>query len=219
MEAIRTCTNSEDKLNPETDETLIRKCIKKGHDSVLEHIVYSFKITDVSRAVLQEIVRHRTGSFSVLSTRWALNKALKKKKINEQHLLTGDFRIDNLIYEQLEKISELKNKYPHIKNDSLKYALPEAFYTNLLFTIDARNLRNLLFLRLAPDALKEFKNLALALFEAIPPKHRMLFTDTFPDSADNLKNIVKKLKKKIKKLQDALEVQEKAIKWERGDKI
>ncbi len=54
--AIRKCTDSMDKVDSvgdllgEDDERLIRDCIKKGHEYVFEHIIYTFDIYNISRA-------------------------------------------------------------------------------------------------------------------------------------------------------------------------
>ena len=51
---------------------------KHKHSSTLEHLVYSFDIINFSRAVLQELSRHRLASPSVKSTRYTL-KELKEE--------------------------------------------------------------------------------------------------------------------------------------------
>lgn len=43
------------------------------HESVLEHINFSFYVVDTSRGVLQELVRHRIASYTVRSTRYTMS--------------------------------------------------------------------------------------------------------------------------------------------------
>ena len=50
------------------------------HASILEHISMNFFIDGISRACLQEIVRHRMSSFSVKSSRYVLAKELKHEQ-------------------------------------------------------------------------------------------------------------------------------------------
>lgn len=67
--AGRTCYKSEDKI---TDDSAVKFCgmIKqRGHESVVEHAVASFKIV-CDRGVSHEIVRHRVASYSQESTRY-----------------------------------------------------------------------------------------------------------------------------------------------------
>ncbi len=68
--AARTCYKSEDKIGPGSAERLIRHCIRRGHESVLEHVGLTFKIV-TDRGVMAELTRHRIGvAFSVESTRY-----------------------------------------------------------------------------------------------------------------------------------------------------
>ena len=68
--AARTCYRSEDKAGEGTAEKLIRHCISRGHESVLEHVSFGMRIV-CDRGVLAELTRHRIGvAFSVESTRY-----------------------------------------------------------------------------------------------------------------------------------------------------
>lgn len=87
IKAIRTCWNSHHKSDGgEADqELLIRVGKKLKHESVLEHIVFNFYITGISRACLQELARHRMASLSVESTRYTLKKLLKADLYTEEY--------------------------------------------------------------------------------------------------------------------------------------
>ena len=79
--AIRTCWQSFDKSDNggEKDKELIDRVGNKfKHASTLEHLTYTFYIEGISRALLQELARHRMASLSVKSTRYTL-KELKKR--------------------------------------------------------------------------------------------------------------------------------------------
>ncbi len=54
----------------------INRLLKAGHESVIEHIVYTFRIEGITRGLLQQLARHRLLSLSVQSTRWSLNRVL-----------------------------------------------------------------------------------------------------------------------------------------------
>jgi thymidylate synthase (FAD) len=77
--AIRTCWNSHDKSDNGGDkdlELINRVGNKFKHSSTLEHLNYTFYISGVSRALLQELSRHRIASLSVKSTRYTLKAFL-----------------------------------------------------------------------------------------------------------------------------------------------
>jgi thymidylate synthase (FAD) len=67
--AGRTCYKSEDKITDESAEGFVRGIIKRGHESVLEHVSISVRII-TDRGVTHEIVRHRLASYSQESTRY-----------------------------------------------------------------------------------------------------------------------------------------------------
>ena len=66
--AARTCYKSEGRIEEGSAEKLIRSCIKRGHESVIEHSSVTLRFV-CDRGVSHEIVRHRIASYSQESTR------------------------------------------------------------------------------------------------------------------------------------------------------
>jgi len=177
-EAVRICTDTEANLSG-GDIKLIQHCIRKGHESVLEHIVYSFKLDGFSRAVLQELARHRIASLSVMSTRWALKK-MKRQEPEDALVMTGDSYVDDHNVSQFVALKES----PQIPNDRLKYMVPEALKTKCMLTINMRSFRNMVKLRTAPDALWEFQELVLKMLATLPPLHSKLIWEGLHEEDD-----------------------------------
>ena len=48
----------------------LKGSMASGHESVIEHASFTFKIEGVSRALLAQLTRHRIASFSVMSQRY-----------------------------------------------------------------------------------------------------------------------------------------------------
>lgn len=67
--AARVCYKSEGRIQEGSAEKLIKSCIKRGHESVIEHETLTANIL-TSRAIANEIVRHRLASYSQESTRY-----------------------------------------------------------------------------------------------------------------------------------------------------
>ena len=179
VNAIRTCYNSCDKSDDlgEKDIKLLKSIIANNHLSTIEHISYNFKISGISRALLQELARHRVASLSVKSTRYCLRELKGKNQDDlKNYLVKISDSIDEYNKFRLATIQALINEQ-NLSNDELKYLLPEAFKTELMLTINARSLRNLLELRLSSKALKEFRELAKALYRELPEPHRVLLDD------------------------------------------
>lgn len=178
--AIRTCWQSFDKSDNggEKDRELIDRVGNKfKHASTLEHLSYNFFISGISRACLQELARHRMASLSVKSTRYTLKELKENKTIDYDKFLvfTGNDDVDNASKKALDNLQKILQE--GTSNDIAKYCLPESYKTELTWTINARSLQNFLNLRSSKDALWEIRNLANAVYEALPEDHKYLFED------------------------------------------
>ena len=204
--AIRTCWQSFDKSDDggEKDKELINRVGNKfKHASTLEHLNYTFYIQGISRALLQELSRHRMASLSVKSTRYTL-KELKKEETftkgismvelkekyknpdevyKDKHMVraqkylvwTGVLSVDFASLVALENLRLIL--LDGIENDKAKFCLPESYKTELTWTINARSLQNFLTLRSSRSALWEIQNLANAIYNSLPKDHKYLFED------------------------------------------
>lgn len=69
--AGRMCYMSFARPRPGGNSAYVRNIIEVGHGSVLEHAVYNFILTGVSRSFTHELIRHRAGfGYSQLSQRY-----------------------------------------------------------------------------------------------------------------------------------------------------
>ena len=59
-----------DKISRKDQSEFIEKLMNMGHESVLEHVTFSFGVEGVSRVLLAQLTRHRIASFSVQSQRY-----------------------------------------------------------------------------------------------------------------------------------------------------
>lgn len=183
-EAALTTRGNSDKINDYSVadcERILKKIIKLGHETILEHIVLTYKIQDISRALLQELSRHRLTSPSVESSRYSF-----KKKFYEQgfayyspfHYDTQEFKeYCRIVNDHMKNIREFFEKFPDVSNDAAKYLSLECFSTNEILTLNLRELRHILKLRTSPQALKEFRDLAHEMYHVIPEEFTYLVED------------------------------------------
>lgn len=184
--AIRMCwatqersdTDYENDVLGENDKNRIRDVIRKGHESTLEHVSFTFKVEGISRALLQELSRHRIGvSPSVESTRYTIKKVLAGTESVENCLVkTGNEYIDKLNFEHMVKLKALLNTF-EIPNDHAKYGLVEAYKVNEQVTMNARSLRHFLQLRTPEQALWEIRQLAFSAYDVVPEDYDIFFED------------------------------------------
>lgn len=198
IRAIRTCYDSMGKSDSAYvegqfvlgahDRALLKTVLDSGHHSTIEHMSYTFHIEGISRGCLQELARHRIASLSVKSTRYTLGRIKKEEsfgvtsrhswdwqRIEKYAVLTANEDINIATGQRLNLLRTLATE--GVPNDQLKYCLPEAFKTELVWTINARSLRNFLELRLSPRAHWEIKELAEMVKELIPAEHTVLISD------------------------------------------
>lgn len=186
-DAIRTCWQSFDKSDNggEVDRALIDRVGNKfKHASTLEHLVYSFYVEGISRALLQELARHRMASLSVKSTRYTLKELKDEEPFTsndklraEKYLVMTDVEmVDEMSIKALENLRQVLAQ--GISNDRAKYCLPESYKTELTWTINARSLQNFINLRSDKAALWEIRDLATMVYDALPEDHRYLFENS-----------------------------------------
>jgi len=189
-DAIRTCWQSFDKSDNggDIDRALIDRIGNKfKHASTLEHIVYNFYIEGISRALLQELARHRMASLSVKSTRYTLKElkdeepfSLGDKERPQKYLtMTGVELVDEMSIRALENLRTVL--VAGISNDRAKYCLPESYKTELTWTINARSLQNFISLRSDKAALWEIRDLANLVYSTLPEDHRYLFENSLKE--------------------------------------
>lgn len=184
--AICKCYGNE----PHSDEAKVKARINRvanvsKHASTIEHITYSFDIDGISRALLQELARHRVASYTVKSSRYTLQELKDIKLWNNTEgdydweiikyfcVLTGNETVDRNIASMLNDLQIALCE--DIKNDIAKYCMPEAYKTSLVMTINARALQNFLELRSSKHALWEIQELARAMYDVVPNDHKFLY--------------------------------------------
>lgn len=174
---------------------------KMKHQSVLEHCVYTFDISGISRACLQELARHRIASYTVKSSRYTLDELKKESafvqginynkkedrytyiftrnamnRASKYLVMTSEERVNtnNIVKLDMLRISV----HSGIANDMSKFELPEAYKTSLVMSINVRSLQNFIKLRTHQSALWEIQLLAKAMYNALPERHKYLFEDS-----------------------------------------
>lgn len=142
----------------------LKTLIQRGHESVLEHVVYVYSVEGLSRACLQQLARHRHISLSVKSTRWALEKHTDYYVPPELTAFDAEdwgFSLEGV----LKDTETLRKAYG---NDVAKYLLPECVMTDLILTLNLRELRHIHRLRTGRMAMLEFQHLAKGLVACLP---------------------------------------------------
>lgn len=185
----------EENLTDEKISKFLDKLMSYGHESVVEHVSFTFGIEGVSRSLTHQLVRHRIASYSQQSQRYVrLNKFeyIVPPEIEKDKDAKAIF-VDtmNNITKSYVKLSEiLKKKYieqginPRDTEkksiEDARYVFPNACETKIIVTMNARSLFNFFKHRccnraqweirqLAYEMLTEVKKVAPALFRYCGP--------------------------------------------------
>jgi len=177
--AIRMCRgNKKVALNEPANEDIIRRVVDSGHESVAEHVIFTFRITGISRVTSHQLVRHRIASFSQESQRYA--DPLENNK--EDWAVIPDSIIENkeafkLAEEFLESTIEVRKKLDDlgIKLEDSRYLLPNATKTAIVMTMNTRTLWNFFNFRICSRAQWEIRRLAKMMFYLVEDVAPALF--------------------------------------------
>ena len=160
--------------------------LASGHESVLEHWSATFAIEGISRACSHQLVRHRLASYSQQSQRY-VNMEGFEYVIPESISRRRDGDLDPYFYLQeyehlMKEISKLYKGMVDagIPEEDARYVLPNACCTNIVVTMNARELRHFLELRLCNRAQKEIRELAQRMLECLKDECPELFEDVGP---------------------------------------
>lgn len=174
-EEIKTCNGRGEIVNLSKQKKIkfIKSLIKSGHETPLENAVITFSIKNVSRALLAQITRHRLATFCVESQRY-VKYDKEEYKISEDYYVPDSIKNNPDILTKYEKhhqqCCELYNSL--IKNnipaEDARFILPQSFFTNLTMTMNYREIRHFLKLRLNSHAQAEIRTLAQEIKKLIP---------------------------------------------------
>lgn len=177
----RICYKSEDRITEESSIKFIRQIIASGHESVLEHEKITVKFI-CDRGVSHEIVRHRIASYSQESTRYC--NYTHNKFGNELTLVKPSFWQDNeekyeIWCDVMKKIEDSYNELISLgaKPEEARSILPNSLKTEIIVTMNIRELRHFLKLRTSKNAHPQMREVANKLLKYVKENLPVFFED------------------------------------------
>lgn len=173
----RVCYKSEDNITLDSAVPFIRRILKSGHESVIEHEKISVRII-CDRGVSHEIVRHRIASYSQESTRYC--NYSKNKFGNELMFIKPCFWTeDSPAYSIWEKQMQSAEKcyleliHAGVPPEEARSVLPNSLKTEIIITMNLREWRHFFQLRTSERAHPQMREVAVPLLrrmqELLPP--------------------------------------------------
>ncbi len=183
--AARTCYSKKPgsqiikKITTKKASKLIKKLVKIGHHSILEHASFTFSIEGVSRACTHQLVRHRIASYSQQSQRYVSLE-------NANFVVPLTIKKDQKAREIFDRIiKEARDAYRKllelgVPEEDARYVVPQAVQTNIVVTMNARELLHFFKLRCCMRAQWEIRALAWRMLSLVKKVAPTIFENAGP---------------------------------------
>ena len=143
-EVLESCNDYESNLK------LIKRIIKMGHKSIIEHDYLLFALNDVTPIVEQTIIGYRLTSFTI--------KSRREVDFRTVGFYTPEFRNkDGELHEKNEELKEEYNKHMKylfntygeivdsgVKVEDARFILPYSYHSNIIMGLDGRELEKMI---------------------------------------------------------------------------
>lgn len=169
--AGRVCYKSEHRISDSSALVFVQNIMKHNHRSVLEHANITFRlITD--RGVSHELVRHRIASYSQESTRYV--------KYEELEVIAPINLPQDSFMDWFQQMQTVETAYKNlilsgVKSEIARSVLPHSLKTEIICTMNLRELYHVLEMRLQPAAHPQIIDLMCCLHNALNKQYPNLF--------------------------------------------
>lgn len=191
--AGRTCYKSEDKITFDSSKEFVKKILKRGHESVIEHRIISVRIV-CDRGVSHEIVRHRIGSYSQESTRYCdySNGHITfiipcwSPLVEGLYESCDNYRVDGADSSEsrlwFDTMISIEKNYKQLrlggwKPEQARSVLPNSLKTEIVCTYNLREWRHFFNLRCAKTAHPQMREITIPLLKEFYRLIPIIFDD------------------------------------------
>ena len=179
--SARTCYQSQDKSNPESDYNLVKNLLNRQHYAMIEFADMTVRFDNVSRGFTHELVRHRLCSFAQESTRYVDESNFKV--VVPPHLdhrpLADWFNLNEEFYKKLKTVGYL--------NEDARQVLPTAIKSQIVVKANLREWIQIFKMRCDITAHWEIRELMLALLAVVKKQIPLVFDNFQFFKSDNEK--------------------------------
>lgn len=159
----RVSHKSEDKISDESTEDFLKMILKMKHDALWEFADFTVLVSDVSRAMTHQLVRHRLVSYMQESQRhvepngYVTPYSLKEGEVATLYAVGLQMAFNN--YEKLLKAG--------IPKEDARFVLPNATHTRIVVKANLREWLHIIDMRGAPDAQWEIREFAIEMLRLL----------------------------------------------------
>lgn len=163
---------------------IIKRALRYGHESVIEHVSFTFFVEGISRSLTHQLVRHRIASYTQQSMRYVDLTNLEGYFIKPESISKNQ-ELDELFD---NTIINCKDAYDHFRKNGIppedaRFVLPISTQTKIAMTMNARELRHFFMLRCCLRAQWEIRELANKILQICKSVAPSLFENAGPSCA------------------------------------
>jgi thymidylate synthase (FAD) len=187
-QAGRTCFLSFDKMDDDSQVGFIKRLIKMGHESPLEHAYATFRIKNCSRAMTHQLVRHRLMAVSQQSQRYVdeedftyvVPESMPPELLDEFH-------------NDMKTIQDMYHKWRDkgLKKEDARFVLPNACTSEIVVSANFREWRHILTVRTDKGAQWEIRKAANLILDTLKQHAPACFEDIVPEKCFTTKDTEK----------------------------
>ena len=180
-----TINDLNEKISQKDQTDFIKKLMDMGHESVLEHVSFTFGVEGVSRVLLAQLTRHRIASFSVQSQRYVSYENGFGYIIPDSITALGEEAV-NKFRDQMNTMEKWYTDWQKLlgkgekSNEDARFVLPNACETRIILTMNVRELRHFFSLRMCSRAQWEIRKMAEEMFRLCFETAPALFMNAGP---------------------------------------
>jgi len=189
--AGRTCYKSEEKITDNSAVEFVRKIMKRGHLSVIEHASISVRFI-IDRGVSHELVRHRLCAFSQESTRYCdyggnhitfITPPWIKQNQSEEFITTSILGFDDIVIWK-NGLLESERRYMLLRDigwppQQARSILPNSLKTEIICTANLREWRHIFSLRCSKAAHPQMQEIMIPLRDELRSRIPVIFDEKF----------------------------------------
>ena len=170
----------QERVSRQDQEKFIKSLVRMGHESPLEHVVFTFGIEGISRACSHQLVRHRLASYSQQSQRYV--KADGFEVVIPPSIAGQGEKAVMMFSEQMQIIQGWYNGWlaRGISPEDARFVLPNATATKIIVTMNARELLHFFKKRCCLRAQWEIRAMAEEMLRLVLEKAPIIFSYAGP---------------------------------------
>jgi thymidylate synthase (FAD) len=171
----------QEKLSGSDIVAFLEKIMSLGHQSVLEHVSFTFGIEGISRACSHQLVRHRLASYSQQSQRYVTFKGDDFPQVIPDSI-AGSPEREGIFARAMESCAEAYRQLvaDGVPAEDARFVLPNAAETKIIVTMNGRELLHFFELRCCERAQWEIRAMAVEMLKVVKPLAPVIFANAGP---------------------------------------